>query len=100
MLRLVSYAITPILAIALRKYEIFLTVALVPILLAVLYKRPERQIALGFLIGAAMTTLEFICIRFGMWQYFRVQNTIPMWLPVLWTLVALFVMDVFEKFAV
>jgi hypothetical protein len=100
MLRLVSYAITPILAIILRKYEIPLTVALLPILLAVLYKRPERQIVLGFLIGVAMATLEYICIRFGMWQYFRVQNTIPMWLPILWTLVVLFVVDIFQRFAV
>ena len=99
MLRLVCYALTPILAIGLRKYEIPLTFVLVCILAAVFYRRTGRQMGLAALIGIAMASLEYICIHYGMWKYFRVQNTIPIWLPLLWTIVAVFIIDVFARFA-
>jgi hypothetical protein len=98
MIRHIVYILTPILAILLRKYELVLSVILMGFLLLVLAKRPFAVQILALLIGASMATLEYICIRFGMWKYFNSHMTIPIWLPIIWTLVTLFIGDVLRVY--
>jgi purine-cytosine permease-like protein len=98
MLRLISYCITPVLAILLRKEESMLTFALLPILFAVLYNRSLIHIALALILGFTMAFVEYVCIQYGMWKYLQARSTIPTWLPILWSIVAVFMYDVFCRF--
>jgi hypothetical protein len=98
-LRATLYLLTPALVLLLRKNELALTGALAMVFAVLAYGRTWPTIGWVLAFGAGMAALEALCIHFGMWRYFRVSNTIPLWLPLLWSITILFLWAV-QRFAV
>jgi hypothetical protein len=83
-------------AIIFRKKEFLVLIFHGALLFIMFFLRRKKMyvIALAICIGGVMSFVEYICIKyFNMWRYNFVNNTIPVWLPMAWTFVALMIMD-------
>ncbi len=89
-LRATLYALTPFVAIGLRKQEGWLTGVLMAMFAALAWGRAWKLVGGVLGMGIVMTALEALCIHQGMWKYFRIAGIVPMWLPILWAITILF----------
>jgi hypothetical protein len=102
MLKVIAYVTTFVSVLAASKSEavLFALLALIVIFL-ILNSSPQERIWLtvsSVVIGTLMTTAEYTCVKYyKIWQYHDSKYTIPIWLPLLWAIASLFVLDVFNK---
>jgi hypothetical protein len=89
-LRATLYALTPFVVISLREQEEWLTGVLMAMFAILAWGRQWKMVGGVLGIGCAMAALEALCIRQGMWKYFRVEGIVPLWLPILWAITILF----------
>lgn len=96
MINLFIYAIVffTVLCLA-RRYEMFCTVIILICYTSLLYTHNFDKIVCvqSILIGIVMPILEYACIKSRTWTYHGSYYSIPMWLPILWSCVAIFVFD-------
>lgn len=89
------YVATFVLAVSLRVHEVILTLGLVPIYLFLLTLHTPAQRIASVLVGVLLPIVEYVCIRYDMWKYTTHQYMdVPIWLPLLWAITSLFIMDV------
>lgn len=97
MVNFLLYLITFIISLVFRKNEQVLTGIVFILLLCIFWlKQDVHLITASLIFGVGMSTVEYTCIRYGMWKYKNVRYTIPLWLPILWIIVFFFAVD-FEK---
>ena len=82
---------------ALRKQETSVALLHILFLCILMQIHGPRLVMLALFVGALMALIEFVCIKyFDMWKYNFTNNTIPVWLPFTWAIVALFIIDLFK----
>ena len=92
------YAATFLLALSLRKHEVPLALSLVLVYAFLLMLHTPAQRIASMLIGVILPVVEYVCIRYDMWKYTAPQYMeIPLWLPLLWAITSLFILDVCTK---
>lgn len=63
----------------------------------------DRSVYVGLFalfIGLIMAGIECICIQQGIWSYHNVARMIPVWLPITWAIVSIFIIDVYKQLVI
>jgi len=90
------YIATFLTVITLKNKELFIA-GMLAIIYSVLCALHDRvSIITSIIVGIALPIAEYICIKRGIWKYNGVKYSIPLWLPIGWAIVTMFVIDMYR----
>lgn len=94
------YASAFITSILFRRRELLITAFLLPHLSWCMQSHgSENWSQFAITTGGVMTITEYICVRgFQMWTYRKSLFHVPLWVPLMWSIRAFFVVDLFLWF--
>jgi hypothetical protein len=94
------YAACVILACLLWPLPLFLTICYAALSLILFTRWHSRRDLIFYCVAFVCGPLgEFFAVRFGAWQYAKPFYLIPLWLPFLWGIAALFIKKLSEALA-
>jgi len=95
LVNLFLYLATFFIATTLHRQEETLAISLLPVYFVLMTVHTNAHIFTSVLIAIVLSVVEIICVRLGMWKYTNHKYAdIPLWLPLLWSITAFFIIDI------